>query len=383
MWVGAGAMRLALLWLPGHTVDLTAFHGWALRLAETGPRSFYDSGVFVDYLPGYLLVLWPLGLLLQKFPDLAPQVLKLPPTVADFAVAHLLHRLGGPRGALAASAYLWNPAVLLAGPWWGQVESVAIAWLLGSFWTWQKSKLGWAGLLFGLGALTKPQYALVGGLLLLGVAQGWPGWRAVGAAAAGCVAGVVGCGLVFGLAPWDLVRLGLQASATYPYGSVNALNFWYLFGLNWRPDATPVLGLPAVVWGAGLSLTLAAWAGRRMAGSNDVGLSALGACAVSVATFSLATRMHERYLFPAVPLALLAWSRERAPAGLWIAISGILLGNLLYGLGYLASFPEYRTLGWAAVWRMFVPPVPQALCVASLLAAAWSGWHLTRSTRGG
>ncbi len=368
MWAGAGVVRLVLLWVPGHAVDLAAFHAWALRLAEIGPRAFYAPGVFVDYLPGYLLLLWPLGLLVRSFPHLAPEVLKLPPAVADFAVAYWLRRLGGLRGGLAAVAYLWNPAVLLAGPWWGQAESVAVAWLVGSAWAWQNGRPGWAGLLLALGALTKPQYAAAGGVLLLGLAQGWPGVRLL-AAAGSSLATVVGCGLLFGLWPWDLVRLALGAAATYPYGSVNALNLWYLLGLNWKPDATAVLGLPAAAWGIASTLAVAVWAGRRVAGRGDPGVAALAAATVSATIFAFATRMHERYLFSAVPFVLLAWSWGRAGRWLWLSLSAVLLLNLVYGFAYLASFPEHATPLWKAVWTRFGWPLPHAVCVACVAVA--------------
>jgi Gpi18-like mannosyltransferase len=369
VWAGAGVVRLVLLWVPGHAVDLAAFHAWALRLAEVGPRAFYAPGVFVDYLPGYLLVLWPLGLLVRSFPHLAPEVLKLPPAVADFAVACWLWRLGGRRGGLAATAYLWNPAVLFAGPWWGQAESVAVAWLVGTAWAWQNGRPGWAGLLFALGALTKPQYALAGVVLLLAINHGWPGVRVVACAAGSFLATVIGCGVLFGLSPWGLMRLALSAAATYPYGSVNALNLWYLLGWNWKPDATVVLALPAGVWGAVLALAAVAWAGARVAGRGEVGLAALGSAAASAAVFALATRMHERYLFPAVPFALLAWSRGRAGMWLWLSLSAVLLLNLLYGFAYLASFPEYATPLWKAVWTRFGWPLPHAVCLACVAVA--------------
>ncbi len=371
LWIGAGVVRLALLWMPGHAVDLAAFQHWALRLAEGGPLRFYTSGLFADYLPGYLLVLWPLGELLRTSPQLAPEVLKLPPAAADFVVAMLLARLGGPRGQCAAVSYLWNPAVLLAGPWWGQVEAVAMAWFLGSAWAWRRGRPGWAGVLFGLGSLTKPQYALGGLVLLLGVARGWPGLPVLGAAAGSCFATVVGCGLMFGLRPWDLVRLALVASATYPYGSVNALNLWYLLGLNWKPDGSTVAAVPAALWGIVLTLAPAVWAAGRVAGRGQVGLAALAAATVSAVMFFLATRMHERYLFPAVPLSLLAWALGRGTVGLWAALSGVLVANLAFGLAYLASFPQLATPGWKVVWGLLGAPVPQLVAVAGLVVAGW------------
>ncbi|MCL6499152.1 MAG: hypothetical protein K6U07_03890 [Firmicutes bacterium] len=114
-WAAAAAARGVLVWVPGHPADLAAFHAWALRLAEVGPWRFYAPGLFADYLPGYLALLWPVGVLVRAWPAAAGPLLKAIPASADFAVAALLWRLGGTRGQAAALAYLLNPAVLLAG----------------------------------------------------------------------------------------------------------------------------------------------------------------------------------------------------------------------------------------------------------------------------
>jgi hypothetical protein len=94
--------------------------------------------------------------------------------------------------------------------------------------------------------------------------------------------------------------------------------------------------------------------------------------------------MHERYLFPAVPFVLLAWSWKRARSWLWAAASGVLLCNLVYGFAYLANFPEYATPLWKAVWAGFRWPLPQAVCVLSVgLAVACLGFVGAAGKRGG
>lgn len=374
-WALAALVRAALLAVPGHAADLASFHAWAVRLVERSPWRFYGPDVFVDYLPGYLLVLWPVGGLLRAFPGLGAPALKAVPAAADFAVAWLLYRLGGPRGRKAALAYLWNPAVLLVGAWWGQAESVALAWLLAGVWAWQRGRPGWAGFLFGLGALTKPQYALPGLVLWAGSVRGWPPARLVARSAAGCLAAGVAGGLVFGLLPWDLLRLASDASSTYPYGSVNALNVWYLAGWNWKPDSSRLLGLPVAAWGLSLAAAASGWTVWCWAGRADVGSAALAAGAVQAAVFAFATRMHERYLFPAVPLVLLAWARGRASGRLAAMLSLALLANLAYGLAYLASSPQYSRYMvplWASVWRAMGPPVSQALAALTVAVAGWA-----------
>jgi dolichyl-phosphate-mannose-protein mannosyltransferase len=373
LWM-AILVRTALLLLPGHPVDVGTFQAWALRLAEVGPTRFYASVGFVDYTPGYLLVLWPIGRLIRLFPMAGPALAKLPPLLADFAVAALLARLGGAR---AARWYLWNPAVLVAGALWGQAESVAMAWLLGGWWMLVQGRILEAAALFGFAGLTKPQYAP--GLLLAAVWAARAGFlrrdnavRALGV----CGAAVVLPSLLFGLTPLTLVGLILRAANVYPYGSVNALNLWYLLGLNWKSDATPVLGIPAALWGqslvgfVGLVVLWRCWRAR------EVGTVWLGTAALFCSVFALATRMHERYLFPALPFLLLAWSRGRTGRAVGVGVSLALLGNLLYGLAYLSTFPAYRTWVWEAVWTSFRPPLPQLLAVLVLVSAGWTLWEM-------
>ncbi|MDR7393571.1 MAG: hypothetical protein QN196_03415 [Armatimonadota bacterium] len=382
-WAAAAAARAALLWAPGHPADLAAFHAWALRLAEVGPWRFYAPGQFADYLPGYLALLWPLGFLVHAWPGAAGPLLKAVPASADFAVAALLWRLGGTRGQAAAAAYLWNPAVLLAGAWWGQAESVSVAWLLGGAVALHRGNPGWAGVLFGWAALTKPQYAAAGTLLLLSLVRGRAGLRTLAWSAGSCALTVTAGGLLFGLSPVGLARLAVSASTTYPYGSVNALNLWYLTGLNWKPDTLPVLGVASSVWGLVLASVAIAWVAWRVAARGDPALAALGASAVCVVVFAVATRMHERYLFPALPLALAAWARGYSGAALWVALSVVLLANLAYGFAYAASFPQYATPPWSALWPVLSGPASYGAALATVLLAGWSLYAAASAVRRG
>ena len=348
---------------------MATFQAWAVRMAQTGPLRFYAPDTFVDYTPGYLLVLWPVGILIRLVPQAGPVLVKLPPAVADFAVAGLLARLGGPG---AASWYLWNPAVLCIGALWGQAESVAMAWLLGGWWALQNRKAGLAGALLGFGILTKPQYALVLPLMgLWGVRSGalpredWGRILATGAAT------VVLPSLGFGLTPTRLLAQVVQAVRVYPYGSVNALNLWYLLGLNWKSDASPWMGMPANVWGLLLVGGVGGMILWRCARGREPASYDLGAAVLFLGAFTLGTRMHERYLFPALPFGLLAWGRGRIglpPVG---ALTLLLFVDLVYGLAYLSVHPGTRTPINQAVWNLFPPPVTAVLSLLHLTVLGW------------
>ncbi len=356
-------------------MDVAAFQAWAVRLSQVGPGRFYAPDVFVDYTPGYLLVLWPLGFLIRLLPAAGPILVKLPPALADFVVAGWLLRLGGPR---AARWYLWNPAVLLIGALWGQAESVAMAWVLGGWWALQAGRTPLGGALLGFGVLTKPQYLLVLPVLVLwAVRSGMRPEDRVRAVGAGFAA-VVLPSLLFGLTPTGLLALVLRASQVYPYGSVNALNLWHLLGLNWKPDATTVLGLPAAAWGVGLLGGVGGLVLLRGVRGRELESSFLAAATLSVAAFTLGTRMHERYLFPALPFGLLAWSHRRAPAWLVVGLSALLVIGSVYGLAYLSLHPPYRTPLGSAVWALFTPPVTATLSGLHLLLLGGMLWLTMR-----
>ena len=51
-------IRLLLLPSQGHVTDIGSFESWTMALDKYGFKAFYDKAGFVDYPPGYLLVLW-------------------------------------------------------------------------------------------------------------------------------------------------------------------------------------------------------------------------------------------------------------------------------------------------------------------------------------
>ena len=60
------ALRLILAYLlpgSGFGVDIGAFRAWAANLAAEGLRGFYQRDFFHDYTPGYLYVLWVIGMI--------------------------------------------------------------------------------------------------------------------------------------------------------------------------------------------------------------------------------------------------------------------------------------------------------------------------------
>ena len=117
----------------GYDVDIGCFSAWSLRMASEGPIGFYTGDYFCDYPPGYMLMLWPVGKIIAATGySSSPGILlliKIIPILCDMAVAVLLFafarkRLSGKAAAFLGLFFAFNPAVLVTGAAWGQVDSL-------------------------------------------------------------------------------------------------------------------------------------------------------------------------------------------------------------------------------------------------------------------
>jgi len=380
----AAALRVAILPHGGFPSDIASFKAWAATLAEHGPRGFYGRG-FADYLPGYLYVLWGVGELtaaLRLNDAAALFLLKLPAALADLigaaVVLRLARRFLPEAGAVTVAVlYLLHPALLFTTAYWGQADSVggllAVATLglaLGDH------PLAWGAA--ALAVLVKPQTApLLGvlGVLLLRRTL-WPPERPpafrpqpgpVAAALPLLLATAALVAAPFGVGLLGLLHLLRRAAEVYPYGSVMAFNLWGAVQGFWQSDLTPVAGWPPLLWGIALTAVAQAavlWTVWRRPDERTV---VTGAATALAAAFLLPTRIHERYLVPALPFLLAAGAtdrRVRLPVGL---LSLVLTLNLLYA--YTRPYLQTVTLpGWLEA-TLFSPPatrVLSALAVATL-----------------
>ena len=394
---------------PGYDVDITDFRIWAQSIASVGPGQFYQTG-WCDYPPGYLLVLWPVGLLARLTgTEVTELMVKLPPMLADLALCVLLFAEGrkrlGDRAALGiALLYAFNPLVLVNSAAWGQADSVMALLLFLVLLFAMNGKWRWALPCYILAVLTKPQALMFGPLGLAAfVADIVKGCKQEDRKTAMLREVLWGLGfmVLFALAvvlpfslhqsPDWLITLYGSTMGQYGYATVNACNLYFLLGKNWigsqanisRDVLIPLiayclavlplvsaalmndvrsqwadpkkrariycLGAPAVVLGA--ALLILGLLGRLT-------YSSLGTCMVGYAValfiliylmensikklpmlgasmllllFSTGNMMHERYLFPAVVLLLLAYVVEKDRRILWLAL--IVTVSSLFNVG--------------------------------------------------
>ena len=258
MLLAAFVLRLILaVKVPGHEVDIDCFLGWGNMMYEGGPASFYVSGGFVDYPPGYLYVLWLNSAIANWFGPLSPGAqllnLKFVPILSDLAAALVLYRVGKeklPAKAAAAMAilYAFNPAVIINGAAWGQVDSVlALGLFLVAVFAMERR---WDKLLpvYMLCVLIKPQALMLGPLGLTALLlelfrkdEKRP-WKQLGFGLLWSIVIAAVIVIPFSLkqeGTWFLEKfewlyhLYKGTLGSYPYPTVNTTNLYYLVGQNW------------------------------------------------------------------------------------------------------------------------------------------------------
>jgi dolichyl-phosphate-mannose-protein mannosyltransferase len=337
-------VRIAALQVEGHNGDVRVTAGWAERMAEVGPWRFYEGSGSI--YPALLYPLWALGSDLDGDALLlAIKGLSIPFDVAlGIALYALMRRRSGEGIALAVAAlYLLNPATILAGPVWGQFDSAGTLPYLAALAALAARQFGLAGGLAVLATMIKPQFGLVvlPVLIVAGMrARSLASWQPM----IGATLGMAGTYLVLAapLALHPLRYLGLlgDTAVRQPMTSLNAFNPWGLLVGFELPDG-PYVGIGTLLLVLGVAGSLA---GLRRRPDLAVVL-AVGAALV-LAFYFLPTRVHERYLFPALallaPFALAGW-RELVS---YVAVSLGFAASLLYALHETTPFnlPE----PWAA-----------------------------------
>lgn len=303
----------------GYQADIATFSAWAVHAAD-GLASFYAPGYFADYPPGYIYVLWLVGKLRSALdlPFDGPYfstLLKFPAILADALTVWLFYRLAQrqesavPPLALAA-LYAFNPAVILDSSIWGQVDGVLTLFiLLGVFFLELSPAL--SGACCAVALLIKPQALIFAPLPMLFFAIGiarrqrhaWSDLLVYTGTA--ILLFSLACLPFAGTQPpgWILSKYGATL-ASYPYATLNAFNLFALTGANLAPVDQPFLVLSYATWSnlfIVLTVIFTALVALRGKESDRFWYLPLF---LNASVFVLAAKMHERYLFPALALAL-------------------------------------------------------------------------------
>jgi len=421
---------LAYILLPGSgfATDIATFTAWASQLGQSGPGDFYATAGFADYPPGYLYVLWLLGVLGHILAPLAggdagsaiTALIKIPAIVCDVAIGYVLYRIvktwrgehpdANRLALIAAALYLFNPVTWYDSAIWGQVDSVGTLVTLLAVVALIRGNSEGASVLAVLAALVKPQFGIVAlpivGIVLLrrhlfapdsiphnpvlvpARLRGWfvderGFWRLVSSAVAALLV------LVVLLVPFSLdipgfVQLIVKTAGGYQYLSVNAYNPWALigaggqtplaFGGGWSPDNVPLIGpLSGVLIGGLLLVAGFGLAALRLAWRDDRRSIIVVTLLLALGFFILPTRVHERYMFPIFAfLPIVAVVDKR-----WLIATIVLSIAAFMNLYGILTIPTYATPNVASfpLGELFRDPIgiltSIVLNVAGFVFIAW------------
>ncbi len=256
--LGMMAALVLRLWLggsvEGYGVDIGCFSAWSLRMASQGPIGFYAADYFCDYPPGYMLMLWPVGLIINAISySGSPGILlmvKLIPILCDMITAMLLFSYARKRISIKAAAFVglffaFNPSVLVTGAAWGQVDSLLALLLVITAITAADKRWRIALPVFVLSVLIKPQALLfvpVGlawlfAALVFDNREGRKGqWKQLWQGLALSVLAACIVIIPFQIKQDDplwLIKRYQETLASYHYAVLNTANLMYLLGGNW------------------------------------------------------------------------------------------------------------------------------------------------------
>ncbi len=298
--------------------------------------------------------------------DATGGLVKIPAILADVGVAWLLFSIasrwggqlvdrarfavtGETLGLAAATVYLFNPGTIFDSAVWGQIDSVGTLVLLGTIYALARGWTEVAAIGAVIAMLVKFQFAfLIPIVAIVGLRRHLLGrssepahdgqrdvLRVLTSLAAGVVT-LVMLMLPFGMAVYaplpggdpngflgilpeadpttSLIGKFVEAAGTYTGLSINAFNLWRNpwtgLGdtLTWGDDTTIglVAGPLALTWqqvGTVLFAIVALVALVQVARRDDLRGILVASLLIAIAFFVLPTRVHERYLFPALALA--------------------------------------------------------------------------------
>jgi len=342
-----GAFLLRIVCAPmihGHPIDVNDFLAWADYAYRNGLSGFYNGKIFADYPPGYIYVLYVLGLI-HSWLGLDPAssdsfiLIKFPAMAADLFTGWLIYRsalrLTDKRtGLFTALLYVLNPLVFLDSVVWGQMDSVFFLFILLMLLSLQNKRLPAASVLFVIAVLIKPQSLIFAPLLLLSIRT----WKETVKATLYALVVFIAITLPFAIRqdPWWIFKHYQAMFELYPYATFNAFNGYALLGANGVGTDRKWGGIPFASWDAIFIVAIVLLAGFMRVRSRREGKIVYAAFLIALLVFTFKTGLHERYGYATVPLALMSWLwiRDARVFRLFIGVTITNFANVAYVLKF-------------------------------------------------
>ena len=353
--------------------DVGCFKAWANCTTYYGLGNMYHSGIFLDYPPGYMYVLFFTKLIQNFFgipyeSTLYTYIIKLPAIIADIRGSRFIYRLakeklGENKALLLGAAFAFCPATIYNSAVWGQIDSFYTLFLMLALYYVYKDSTVKAAAAYAVALITKPQSLLFGPVLLFYILERKSikeFFKAVGTG--------LGCMYLFSLpfaqslSPLWLINLYKNTLGGYKYFTVNGYNLYMLLDMNWK-------NLSDIVWSGsinvvviGLCFVLCAVGYAKQKDKSKIFTSALVFITVF---FTFCTMMHERYMHPAMLLALMAYilSRKKAYFAMFLGSASCNFLNIVASMrsqydGFYVSPRLYKTISLLTI----------AVCLLGLFA---------------
>ncbi|MFC2155317.1 glycosyltransferase 87 family protein [Acidobacteriota bacterium] len=345
----AAAFLLRIFLAPaveGYPTDIACFKGWAGMAAEKGLPDFYLSDAFVDYPPGYIYILYLLGLLRKlfslSFDSTAFLILiKSPAIIADLITSLVIFRLGKKKLGFASASFLsliyaFNPVIIFDSTVYGQVDSIPTLLILLVLIFLYEDRLQLASVVFVIAVLVKPQALIFSPVILFAFIRPGIGQkeRIKTFFVSACLAAVTFILIILPFSlkqdPFWIIHLYKKTLASYPFASLNAFNLFALFGGNLVQETETFFIFSYKTWGFIFIAVIVAFSALLYFKSRDKSRVFFIALFIMAAVFVLSAKMHERYLFPAIVLALLCYvvTRDKRMLILFWGFSATLLINV-------------------------------------------------------
>ena len=333
-------VRVLLFSLQGYQNDTNTFVSWFDTAATHGIRRFYSVTSWCDYPPFNVYIFWTFGSLanaVSAYGISAVNIVKLAPNLFDLATAALIYiylrkQLTFKESLLGTALYAFNPAIIFNTAIWGQYDAIYTFFLVFSLMLALKSKPKLSAAAFAIGLLSKPQGIALAPLVAYLI------YRKNGLKSLLFSVLVFAGSVLVIIAPFEwsnpvtfLSKIYFGAYGGYAYTSINAFNLWGLFGL-WIPDGNLFI-LGWTIFGVSTAFTLYVLHKRYNASSEMLVL--FSAFMLFFAFFMLPTRIHERYLFPAISILALMFPFIKKTRLFYAVLTGTLLVNQAYVLYFL------------------------------------------------
>lgn len=394
-------VRLNFITDPAYRGDLRHFAYWVRVIEQRGVFDFYDPelrlGVWDRTYPPLSTLAFGGILHLNGWAPPTREALQYPNYIVLLKLLPVVSEI-----ALIGAVYLWllnrpvlrwlipgllaiSPGLVATSAWWGQYDAPFTLFLVLALIALNRDHPIIAWLLFGVAVLLK-QPAIVLGPLLLVVTFRRYGWRttalSMGLCGVLCVAVVVPFALRSPLV--EVLSPYLRAGDAYPNLTNNAYNTWYalaslhkggevLFEDPQYRDSIPVIAAlsSAITYKHvglflfGLFTLLLMTVFWRQAGERR---EFVWAAALFFGFFMLPTQVHERYLYPAAVLTLIAVAQERRL--LWVAVA--LIPTFSYNI--LAVLIPRSWAGTPLSPDRLALPVATLNIVLFFLLTRWTLW---------